>query len=201
MDLLDAPYGSTPLDPDEIKGLKFKNVATRGQLDELESHSVSSGRLWLDRRRNKDTLTDNFVRTFHAKLFEQVWTWAGTYRTTEKNIGIDPAHISVQLRHLLDDAKYWIAHQTYDRLEFAARFHHRLVQIHPFPNGNGRFARLHTNGVLINAMKVRPVIWGQGKRHAIPDNDERRLYIDALRAADAGSIRELILYLSERNPE
>jgi Fic-DOC domain mobile mystery protein B len=200
MESFDAPYGATPLDPSELEGLKFKNIATRGQLDELESHSVSAGRLWLARRKNKPVLTDDFLKTFHIKLFGSVWSWAGKYRNTEKNIGIDPLHIPVEIRKLLDDVKYWIENGTYNRIELAARLHHRLVRIHPFPNGNGRIARLYTNAVLINEMKEKPLVWSAGKLHMIPDNEERRSYIEALRAADAGDMQPLIDYLTVRNP-
>lgn len=199
MERFDAPYGATPLDPSEQEGLKFKNIATRGQLDELESHGVSAGRLWLARRKNKAALTDGFLKIFHIKLFGGVWDWAGQYRNTEKNIGIDPIHIPVEIRKLLDDAKYWIENGTYNRIELAARLHHRLVKIHPFANGNGRIARLYTNAVLVNEMKEKPLVWSAGKLHVIPDNEERRSYIEALQAADAGDMQPLIHYLTARN--
>lgn len=194
--MFDTPYGATPIDPSEAEGLKIKNISTRAQLDQFEAAGVSAGRLWLERRKGVDTLTDEFVRILHKKLFGAVWSWAGTYRNTEKNIGIDPSQVSVQVRLLMDDAKCWVENKTYDRLEFAARFHHRLVNIHPFPNGNGRHARIITNGILRNAMNEKPVVWGQGRLHVITDNEERRIYIDALRKGDEGDVRPLIEYLT-----
>lgn len=135
------PEGATPLDPDELAGLKFKHVTTRAQLDHLEQANIQDGLRWLARRKNKgDVLHERFVRDLHKRLFGKVWSWAGTFRTTEKNIGIDPRQIAVQLRILLDDARYWVEHKTYDPLEAALRLHHRLVYIHLFPNGNGRHA-------------------------------------------------------------
>ncbi|MBZ2189028.1 mobile mystery protein B [Alcanivorax sp. JB21] len=200
MSHFDTPYGATPLDPSEIEGLKIKNVTTRGQLDQLEAAGVSAGLLWLKRRKHLDTLSDDFLRELHRRLFAKVWAWAGTYRTTEKNIGIDPSHIAVQVRELVDNARFWIDHSTYGRIEFAARFHHQLVKIHPFPNGNGRLARIATNGILSNAMGMPPVVWARGKAHAIEDNAQRRAYINALRSADGRDIRPLIHYLESNEP-
>ena len=139
---LDYPEGATPLDPDEMQGLKFKHVTTRGQLDHLEQANIQNGLRWLSKRKNTDLLNEAFVRELHKKLFGEVWVWAGTFRTTEKNIGVDPRQLAVQLRMLLDDVAFWIDKQTYGYLEIAARFHHRLVYMHLFPIGNGRHARI-----------------------------------------------------------
>lgn len=122
-----GPDGATPLDPDELEGLKFGHVKTRGELNELEQVNIQSGLLWLARRRNGDVLSEDFIRRLHRRLFGDVWRWAGSFRATEKNIGVDPVQIGVQLRMLLDDAGYWAEHETYPALEAAARFHHRLV--------------------------------------------------------------------------
>ena len=136
------PQGATALNPDELEGLKYRHITMRGQLDELEQVNIESGLLWLGRRRKTDILTEQFIRELHRRLFGDVWKWAGQFRRTEKNIGIDPLEIGVQLRLLQDDARYWADHGTFPPLEAAARFHHRLVQIHPFPNGNGGMAGL-----------------------------------------------------------
>ncbi len=103
------------------------------------------GLRWLSRRRGGDILTDGFISKLHQRLFGDVWEWAGRYRLREKNIGIDPIHVPTQLRIHLDNARYWAEHGVFSPLEAAARFHHRLVQIHPFPNGNGRHARIATD--------------------------------------------------------
>lgn len=139
--ILNEPDGATPLDPDERRGLKFAHITLRGELDELEQANIEQGLRWIARRRAGDIFDDTFVRRVHARLFGDVWQWAGDYRLTEKNIGIAPYQISMQLRMLLDDARFWAGNAVYTPLEAAARFHHRMVQIHPFPNGNGRHAR------------------------------------------------------------
>jgi Fic-DOC domain mobile mystery protein B len=126
---MDYPDGATPLDPDELAGLKFKHVTTREQLDELEQANIASGLRWLARHKG-DVLTDGFAVTLHKRLFGDVWNWAGTFRKTGKNIGIEPVQIAVQLRALMDDARFWAEHNTYPASEAAMRLHHRLVQIH-----------------------------------------------------------------------
>ena len=179
------PEGATPVDPAQMEGLKFGHVTTREQLNELEQANVQSGLLWIGRRRKSDILTEQFMLELHRRLFGEVWNWAGQFRERETNIGVDPLQIQVQLRMLLDDARYWAEHGTYLPLEAAARFHHRLVQIHPFANGNGRHARIAADIYLAERLKQPPIDWAAG-HDMQSDNERRNSYIAALRAADAG---------------
>ncbi|MCZ4279834.1 mobile mystery protein B [Kiloniella laminariae] len=185
------PDGATPLDPDERLGLKFSHITTRGELDELEQANIEQALGWLSRRRGGDILDDAFVRKLHKRLFGEVWSWAGEYRQSEKNIGVDPLQIPVQLRMLLDDARFWAENRTYVPLEAAARFHHRMVQIHPFANGNGRHARIATDIMLEDHYKHPPILWVSGL-DLLADSNRRTSYISALRAADAGDIMPLL---------
>lgn len=193
--MFDEPEGATPLDPDELEGLKFDHITTRGELDELEQANITQGLLWLSRQRSGNILSDDFVRKLHARLFGEVWEWAGTYRLREKNIGIDPLYIGVQLRQLLGDAEYWAANGTYEPLEAAARFHHRTVQIHPFPNGNGRHARIAADTYLEQCFGHPPIEWASGF-DLQADGERRAAYIAALRAADKGEFDKLLQFVS-----
>ncbi len=190
----DEPDGATPLDPDEIGGLKFDHITTRGELDELEQANITQALQWLGRRRGGDILTEDFLRTLHRRLFGEVWSWAGNFRLREKNIGIDPFQIPVQLRYLLDDARYWSANGTYPPLEAAARFHHRMVQIHLFPNGNGRHARIAADILLGDYYDHPPIEWASGF-DLQADNLRRGDYIKALRAADGGVFDPLLVFV------
>ncbi|TCO70988.1 mobile mystery protein B [Chromatocurvus halotolerans] len=193
----DEPEGATPLDPDEKQGLKFGHITTRAELDELEQANIEQGLAWVSRRRGGSIFDDAFIRTLHKKLFGDVWTWAGEYRLTEKNIGIDPFQISVQLRVLLGDARYQAEHSVFPPLEAAARFHHRMVQIHPFPNGNGRHARIAADILLEEVYRHPPVEWASGF-DLQADNDRRNDYIAALRAADSGDFSLLLAFVGAR---
>lgn len=195
----EEPDGATPLDPDEMEGLKFPHVTTRSELDELEQANIEQGLAWISRRRSGSIFDDAFVRTLHKRLFGDVWSWAGEYRQTEKNIGIDPIQISTQLRVLLDDASYWAEHSTYRPLEAAARFHHRMVQIHPFANGNGRHARIAADVMLEEVYSHAPVTWASGF-DLQADNERRDLYIAALRSADAGDMNPLLVFVGAATP-
>lgn len=188
--IVGEPDGATPLDPDELEGLKFKHVKTRGELNELEQVNIEQGLLWLTRSRPKDFLSEDFIRKLHKQLLGDVWRWAGTYRQTEKNIGVDPAKIAVALRVLLDDARYWAENATYSPLEAAARFHHRLVQIHCFSNGNGRHARILADVYLKKYFEHPPIDWAGGY-DLTKENVRRDDYISALRNADVGNIEDL----------
>lgn len=187
----DNVEGATPLDPDELAGLKFKHITTRGQLDELEQANIVKGLLWLKKNSARDdTLTIGFAMDLHKALFTNVWSWAGTFRQTEKNIGIDPLHISVSLKNLIDDLSAWKEFETYPPSEAVLRFHHQLVKIHPFPNGNGRFSRIFADLVAEKHFSVPPVNWGGSDLDKMTQT--RRDYIDALRAADGGDLSLLL---------
>lgn len=186
--------GTTPLDPDERQGLRYEHVSTRGELDELEQANIEQGLTWVARQHRVDIFDDAFIRRLHMKLFGDVWTWAGRYRLTEKNIGIDPQQIPVQLRTLLDNARYWAEHAIYLPHEAAARYHHRLVQIHPFPNGNGRHARIATDIMLERVYRQRPIKWASGFDPQA-DNKQRMDYIAALQAADGGDFNPLLAFI------
>lgn len=190
------PDGATLLDPNELGGLKHKHITTQGELDQLEQANIESGLRWLGRQR-ADVLTDNFAITLHKRLFGDVWDWAGTFRKTGKNIGIDPVHIPTELRTLMGDAKYWADNKTYPASEAAIRFHHRLVKIHLFPNGNGRHARIMADAMLDSVYKEKPIDWAGG--HDLQRMGERRAaYIAALRAADGGDIGPLMKFIGSR---
>jgi Fic-DOC domain mobile mystery protein B len=192
--MFQEPEGATPLDADDIEGLKFKHITTRLQLDELESANITATLRWIERRRTGDILTDEFVRVLHKRLFGGVWIWAGTYRLTEKNIGIDPLQISVQVRILLDDARFWVEYSVFPPKEAAARFHHRMVQIHPFPNGNGRHARIAADIFLRDYFGHPPIEWASGV-DLQADGERRNAYILALKAADAGDMAPLFHFV------
>ena len=189
---LQYPEGATPLDPNELGGLKHKHITTQGELDQLEQANISSGLRWLGRQRT-DVLTDDFVMTLHKRLFGDVWDWAGKFRKIGKNIGIDPLHIPVALHALMGDAKYWADHKTYPPLEAAVRLHHRLVEIHPFANGNGRHARIMADAILVRVYSAKPIDWAGG--HDLQKMNVRRTeYIAALKSADRGDYAPLLTF-------
>ena len=144
----------------------------------------------LKKRSKIDVLTINFAMDLHKILFKDVWRWAGTFRLTEKNIGIDPRQVSVALRNLLDDLEAWIEFSTYSPLESILRFHHQLVKIHPFPNGNGRFSRIYADIIAEKYFNIKPVQWGG--RDLDKMTQTRSDYINSLRAADGGDLSLLL---------
>jgi Fic-DOC domain mobile mystery protein B len=188
------PDGATPIDPDELEGLKHKHVTTREELNELEQANIQGGLLWLSRRRKTDVLTQRFMLELHRRLFGDVWTWAGRFRTSGKNIGVDAYAIAVELKILLDDANYWVLHNSYSPLEAGARFHHRLVKIHLFCNGNGRHARIAADAYVTERFGHASIDWAAG--HDLQKNNERRTaYIAALKAADVGDCGPILAFV------
>lgn len=183
--------GATPLDEDEKLGLITDWVITRSQLNEVEQYNIEKAEQWALslNRRPADLLGEVFVKRLHKEMYKEVWKWAGKFRTTEKNIGVDPIRIPVELRQLLDDVRYWVAHATYEADELAIRLKHRIVSIHCFPNGNGRHSRLLAD-VLASSLGRPLFTWGANME--MPDVRER--YLNALRKADHGDMVPLITF-------
>jgi Fic-DOC domain mobile mystery protein B len=191
---LDFKYvdGQTPLSEEEKQGLLIKSITTRGELDELEQLNIEKAVEWtLNNKFLKEKILSlEFIKSVHKKMLGDIWEWAGRFRRSEKNIGVDWIRIGVELRMLLDDTKYWIENDTYPPDEIAIRFKHRLVNIHCFPNGNGRHSRLMAD-IIIESVFGKNVFTWNNSNLVKPDN-ARKEYIDSIRKADNGSIEPLL---------
>ena len=183
--------GNTVLSNSELRGLLLNHITVMRELDEAEQVNINEGLLWLATQKNKDFLDEMFMKKLHKKLFGKVWKWAGKYRKSEKNIGIDAYKVPTEMMKLIEDVNYWVENNSYEVSELIARFHHRLVWVHPFPNGNGRFSRIFTN-YLCKRYKLKMPEW-QG--HLNP-HLRRKLYIKALQQADQKKFHPLMSFLS-----
>lgn len=189
---LDYPPGATPLDPDEANGLIPGGVSTVDELNAYESENILEAMDWIESQRRADVLDDAFPRELHRRMFSRTWQWAGAYRTTEKNIGVAPEKIATSIRDLLLDGREQLKSKPMPLDEIAARFHHRLVSIHPFANGNGRHARLMTD-LLLTKQGALPFSWGAANLDKASPMRER--YIAALRAADGRDLGPLFRFV------
>jgi Fic-DOC domain mobile mystery protein B len=188
---LDYPPGATPLDSEELEGLIPAHVEKRDELNEWESRNVLNAEKWLLSLRRKNILSLDFVKQLHERMFDETWKWAGTFRTSEKNIGVDPMHIAPRTQDLCEDVKVQLVSKSMPIDQIAAVFHHRLFSIHPFANGNGRHARLMTDLLLVRNSAPR-FIWGAGD--LVEEGEVRRRYIAALRAADGRDYAPLLAF-------
>lgn len=186
-ELFDADDDATPLRPEERDALVPTHVALRSELNELEQQNIAEADHWAFARKRK-ILDEAFLRGLHRRMFNHVWRWAGDYRTTERNLGAANYRIQPEVRQIIDDARYWNQHETYAPDELAVRFHHRLVFVHPFPNGNGRWSRLAADLLIVQQGGFR-FTWGRANLRA---GGARRAYIDALHAADKHDLAPLI---------
>ena len=190
-DLDGEPEDATSLTPEEREGLIPSHIALRRELNELEQENILFATTWAFSRR-RDLFSEAFARGLHKRMFDRVWDWAGEYRRTDKNIGVPAWRIQTGLRQALDDARYWMANQTFAADEYALRFHHALVFIHPFPNGNGRWSRLMAD-LAVTSIDGQRFSWGAGGDLAQADQT-RSAYIQALRAADGHDFAPLIAF-------
>jgi Fic-DOC domain mobile mystery protein B len=188
---IEHPPGATPLDRDETEGLIPEHIHTQGELNEWEQRNILEGERWAFGRKHRDLLTPDFVCEQHKRMFGQTWKWAGKYRTTEKNIGIDPVEIAPAVKDLCEDAQAQLANKAWSLDEIAARLHHRLTLIHPFPNGNGRHARTMADLVLAQNGAPR-FTWGVDD--LVGKGDARERYIAALQKADRRDYSDLVAF-------
>jgi Fic-DOC domain mobile mystery protein B len=186
--------GQTPLDEDEKEGLLIKSISTRGELDEFEQQNIEDAIQWSLTRKFKpeQILTQSFIQDLHKRMYGRVWKWAGEYRKTNKNIGVDKLEIPIALRSLIDDAKYWHQYNVYEPDEFAIRFKYKLVSIHCFPNGNGRHSRMMADIIIEKIYQLPVFSWG-GTRLS-EDTDIRAEYLKAIRKADKGDFELLLKF-------
>ncbi|MER0171494.1 MAG: mobile mystery protein B [Nitrosomonas sp.] len=187
---LDDDDANTPLTDEEREQLIPAYITLRHELNEAEQINIGQALRWATARK-RDVLDQNFLRQLHKRMFGDVWRWAGRYRTSARNIGVDAYRITMDVHQAIDDACYWIEHKTYPPDEIAVRFSHRLVAIHPFPNGNGRVSRL-IGDLLAQQLEQEPFTWGRA--NLVDVGETRARYIEALRAADNHDIKPLLLF-------
>ncbi len=181
---------NTPLEAEEREALIPSYITLRRELNEAEQLNIASAMKWLSSQRG-DILDEAFLRRLHEKMFGQVWKWAGDYRTTARNIGVEAYRIGMDVVQAIDDARYWVENETYSPDEIAIRFSHRLVAIHPFPNGNGRFSRL-VGDLLAQKLGKAPFTWGRAS--LVDPNETRKTYVAALKEADNHDYDALIAF-------
>jgi Fic-DOC domain mobile mystery protein B len=191
-DIFEQPDdAATPLTDNEKRDLIPAHIAYRHELNAAEQENIIRGQEWALRRRRRDLLSEKLIKDLHRHMLGDVWRWGGEYRTSERNIGVNHWEIPMALRVLLDDVKLWIEKNVYPVDEIAVRFHHRLVAIHAFPNGNGRHARLMAD-LLVTELGGTRFSWDSGSLAAT--GDLRRRYIAALDAADGQDIGSLLAF-------
>ena len=195
MSISDMPEGATPLTPDDLRGLIPSHYATRSQLDVHEHANIVQARSWAfkSRKLKNDLVSYSGLFLLHKRMFDDTWEWAGKQRRVQTNIGVDPSQISTELANLIGDVTYWLQNASFPLTELAVRFHHKLVWIHPFPNGNGRHARLAAD-LLVFFNGGKELSWGGTSLSA--SSDVRREYISALRKADECDFTDLIKFAS-----
>jgi Fic-DOC domain mobile mystery protein B len=182
MEIIDLE-GSTPLDPNEIEGL-IPPLRYQRELNLLENEGIYSARVWAlsSRKLKKELLIYSGMLLLHQKMFEGIWEWAGCLRRTEKNIGNIPPHlISSKLSELMANISYQKEQTTIPIQDIAISLYYNLVYIHPFPNGNGRHARLVAD-LLIHYSNGEPLTWG--KNLNLSEKDLRKSHLAALQEAD-----------------
>lgn len=186
--------GATPLDKDEAAGLILTYISTQGELNAVEQENILKAELWLSKSRKPEAiLTEKFYRQLHRQMFGEVWRWAGKYRTSEKSIGVSWTQVPTAVKTMLENAQYQLEKKVYEPDELAARLHHRAVEIHAFPNGNGRHAR-YLSDALLASLGIARFSWGANAELGKPGT-ARTAYISALKEADNKKFVSLLKFV------
>jgi len=193
---LDLTYhrGQTPIDEEEKDDLLIRTISTREELDEFEQANILEAIVWSVRITHhlSTVLSVDFIKELHKRMFSHVWSWAGSFRKTNKNIGVDKYLIEQELHKLLDDCRFWIENRVYSEDEIAVRYKHRMVSIHPFPNGNGRHSRICGDILVTQVLHQEVFTWGG--RDVNLSGEARNNYLSALSQADKGDMSQLIKF-------
>jgi len=196
--IIGGPDGATPLA--DASGLIQTHITNRAQLNEAEHDNIAAAADWLVNGRIDDVFTVTFYRQLHRRMFDRVWRWAGELRTTDKTIGTPASSLPQDLGAVaMKYSREWRSEAGEDALvPFLARYHHELVSVHPFENGNGRWSRLAVDAV-VQRLRGEPYLtWATAGIDI--ETDQRDAYIAALRAADDGDLEPLTMYLATLNP-
>ncbi|MEE8060094.1 MAG: mobile mystery protein B [Pseudomonadales bacterium] len=178
--LIEEDDAATPLTEEEREELIPSYITLRSELNEAEQRNILKAEEWAFKN-ERNVLSEHFLKELHKSMFGKVWKWAGKICQSERNIGVQAYRITTDLRQLIDDCQFWVDNKTYEPDEIAARFSHRLVQIHPFPNGNGRHSRTAADLLLVKLGQER---FSWGRSNWVDASETRQKYIDALHAAD-----------------
>jgi Fic-DOC domain mobile mystery protein B len=189
-DLFVVPENTTPLTAEEMRALIPAHIATRSELNKAEQDNIVRGQDWALARK-RDLLSEKFSAKLHQQMLGDVWRWAGKFRTSERNLGIPHYEIRTELSRLFEDTRTRITHKSYPPDEIAVRFHHRLVQIHPFPHGNGRHSRRMADLLVMSIGRGR-FWWGLANLQDA--GTTRKRYIAALKDADNHDIDPLLAF-------
>lgn len=193
---LDLKYieGQTPLDEEEKEGLRIETISTKSELDEFEQFNIEEALQWVFSKKfkAKEVFSEKFICNLHNRMYGNIWSWAGKYRKTNKNIGIDKHQIPIQLRILCDDAMFWLENNSYSPEKIAIIFKHRLVSIHCFPNGNGRHSRLMADIIIEKLFDEKPFSWGADDLYK--SGETRTAYLQAVKKADKNEHTPLLLF-------
>ncbi|MCB1156668.1 MAG: mobile mystery protein B [Leptospiraceae bacterium] len=194
LDDLQYVFGQTPLSPEEKVELKIKTISNREELNEFEELNIEKAVEWslVKKFKRNQVFSEKFILELHKKMFGDVWKWAGKYRLSNKNIGVDKFQIGIKIKNLLDDCNYWIENKLFSEDEIAIRFKHRLVAIHPFPNGNGRHSRLMADIIAKNVFHRKVFSWG--RYDLFQESKLGIYYIPSLKMADKGDYTFLLKF-------
>jgi Fic-DOC domain mobile mystery protein B len=187
----------TELSDDERTGLRLKSVRTRADLNRAESRNIADAVTYVyqSRLRANVIVSESWLRQLHKRMYGDVWSWAGKYRTSDKNLGVPKHEVVSSLAQHIDNASFWLANAVYSPDELAIRFGHRLVWIHPFPNGNGRWHRLASDALIMSLGGPR-FTWG-GAGELTEQSSVREQYLRAIRRADDHDFSELLAFVRQ----
>lgn len=174
------------------EGITIKGKPLKDHLEAKDHYEALEFLYELVGDRRQPTLSEKLIRELHHLVMKKTdEEWAGRYRSGKVIIGgsdhipPDAGVVPAKMRNVID----WFIKQRRRShpIELAALVHHKLVNIHPFFDGNGRTARLVMNILLLR----------HGYPLAIILKNDRKKYYRVLARADKGEYQPLVTFISQ----
>ena len=177
--------GWTPSPEENKLSLTEKNL-----INEFEAKGIAASELFVFSLDNEIIFSTQLILEIHRIAFEELYDWAGKWRTTQVNVGQfvppDPSQILQLMYQFIDNLNFKIeeAKNSEEHISSLSYAHYEFVRIHPFNNGNGRTGRIVMN---LCALKFGYKPLELYRR----EGDSRKIYIDAMKSGDAGNFEPL----------
>jgi len=174
------------------EGITVKGKPLKDHLETRDQYAALEYLYDLVDRHKQNTISEKLIRSIHQIVVQETEKeQAGKYR--DANVFIMGAKHTppdaFEISRLMNNLIIWLKqnNKKISTVELAALFHHKLVQIHPFLDGNGRTARLIMNLILMKDAYPLTIIL----------KNDRKKYYGVLAKADAGDYTPLVNFIAQ----
>ena len=174
------------------EGITIKGKPLKDHLEAKNHYEALEYLYSLVEKDNSQNISEYLIRNLHKLVTAETdKEWAGNYRNSNVII-VGSEHTppdAFEVSIVMGDLIKWLRgnQKKLHPIELAAIFHHKLVFIHPFFDGNGRTARLAMNLLLMQ--KSYPM--------AVMLKNDRKKYYQTLSRADEKDYAPFVRFIAQ----